>query len=329
MEVLDTCPEADETPLRADTPSAVVALRHELRDFAINSKPDPKLKRDLKPGFLLPYLLDFDALTYGRWDYWFEAVTEGKLPDRPIPPVDFLSSADPRTRKMLETTLNIIPRHGSWQTMGGWDYFRYLLRWMLWGFGHPGYKEPEEPDGCEGACLRVYQTLNICAWMLWPYEYLGDLLAENAYGKGQGFFPTPMDICSMMTQMLMSESDEDMRTKTVCDPAVGTGRFLLTASNYSLRLYGQDIDPLMCMATLVNGYLFSPWLVRPFPFLDGDLLDPAESQRVSDSIAAQAPPHIVEQIGETEHDSEEAFRFEPIKKRRRSKEADVRQGSLF
>ena len=328
MQILDTCPDTETPPCDGEVPSAVLALRQEMRDFAINNKPDPALKRDLSAGFLLPYLLRFDELTYGRWEYWFEAMERGELPERPIPQVDFLSSADPRTRKMLETTLNLIPRHGSWQSMGGWDYFRYLMRWMLWGFGHPGYEEPEEPFGCEGASMRVYQSLNICAWMLWPYEYLGDLLAENAYGKGQGFFPTPMSVCSMMTAMLM-ETGEDLRAKTVCDPAVGTGRFLLAASNYSLRLYGQDIDPLMCMATLVNGYLFAPWLVRPFPFLDADLLDPRQSKEISDSITAQAPVHVAEQLEETEYDTEEAFKFEPIKKRRRSDKADIRQGSLF
>ena len=27
-----------------------------------------------------------------------------------------------------------------------------------------------------------------------------------------------------------------------------------------------EIDPLLCEATLVNGYLFAPWIVRPCPF---------------------------------------------------------------
>lgn len=325
MEVLETDPDPD-LPAVAEAPSAVIALRHHFRDFPINTKPDPALTRDLKPGFLLPYLLEFDTLTYGRWDYWTECVCTGTLPERPIPQIDFLSSADQRTRKMLETTLNCIPRHGSWQSMGGWEYFRYLLQWMLWAFAHPGYDEPKEPFGCEGASMRVYQCLNICAWMLWPYDLLGDLLAENAYGKKQGFYPTPMHLCQLMTEMTMN-TGEDMRLKTVCDPAVGTGRFLLAASNYTLRLYGQDIDPLMYMATLVNGYLFAPWLVRPLPFVDSDALDPKHSQTVSDSMGAQVSPDIIEQT-ETEYDSE-PFRFEQVKTRRHTGEADRRQGSLF
>ena len=133
----------------------------------------------------------------------------------------------------------------------------------------------------------------------------------------------------MMTQMVMEGKDEETRVQTVCDPAVGTGRFLLTASNYSLRLYGQDIDPTMCMATLVNGYLFAPWLVRPFPFLDSANLDPRHSQAISDSITAQAPPYVAEQISDSKYDDKEAFRFEPIKKRRRKEETDPSQGSLF
>ena len=322
-------PEAEPSASHPEVSSAVFALRQKFRDFAITTRPDPTLKRDLKAGFLLPYLLDFDALTYGRWAYWFEAMETEALPDRPIPQVDFLSSADPRTRKMLETTLNAIPACGiGWQSMGAWDFFRYFLQWILWGFGHPGYEEPIEPFGCEGASMRLYQITNLCAWMLWPHDYLGELLAENAYGQKQGFFPTPMSLCLMMTQMLM-ECGEDMRLKTVCDPAVGRGRFLLTASNYSLRLYGQDIDQMMCMATLVNGYLYSPWLVKPLPFLDRDNLDPSKSEQISESITAQAPPHFAEDLAETEFDEALAPNVAPIKKRCRRGEPDSGQGTLF
>jgi len=314
--------------MEEDLLAPVRALREQMRDFPINTKPDPNLKRDLEPGFLLPYLLDFDALTYRRWDYWYAAMCHQQLPEEPIPQIDWLSTPDPRAQKMIETTLNAIPRHGSWESMDGWSYFRYLLEWMLWGFGHPGYSEPKEPLGCEGASLRVYQTLNICAWMLWPYDFLGDLLACSSYGRRQGFFPTPMSLCQLMAGMLFDPS-KDHRTETVCDPTVGTGRLLLVASNFSLRLYGCDIDPLLCMATLVNGWLFAPWLVKPFPFLDGDNLDPAQSRQISDSIAAQAPAHLAQQLAETEHDEELAPRFEPIKKRRRTGEREAKQGCLF
>ena len=35
-------------------------------------KLDPHLKRDLKPGWLFPYLVQTDNLLWGRWQYWQE-----------------------------------------------------------------------------------------------------------------------------------------------------------------------------------------------------------------------------------------------------------------
>ena len=136
-----------------------------------------------------------------------------------------------------------------------------------------------------------------------------------------GFYPTPMPVCELMAQMTVA--GEDARTKSVCDPCVGTGRMLLAASNYSYRLYGCDINPTVIKATLINGYVYAPWLVRPFPFLDGPLCEPSQSQMVSDAIAAQTNLHG------TEHDAAEQWKFEPIKKRRNAGEPVTEQGILF
>ena len=40
---------------------------------------------------------------------------------------------------------------------------------------------------------------------------------------------------------------------------------LLHASNHSLRLFGQDIDPLAVAMCQVNGALYAPWLSFPLP----------------------------------------------------------------
>ncbi|MBD1995249.1 SAM-dependent DNA methyltransferase [Leptolyngbya sp. FACHB-541] len=128
----------------------------------------------------------------------------------------------------------------------------------------------------------------------------------------------------------------------MCDPCLGTGRLLLTASNYSLRLYGQDINDTVIKAALVNGYLYAPWLVKPLPFLDSELLygDLAEipargrSASISDSMTATADqnPAAAQYLAETEHDAENQWKFEPIKKRKRKGKNDseeVWQGSIF
>lgn len=98
-----------------------------------------------------------------------------------------------------------------------------------------------------------------------PADYFGWMLSELK-GRGtdpRGFYPTPMSVTQMMASMLFSGGDH--RAQTVSDPCVGTGRMLLAASNWSLRLYGQDIDARCVTATLVNGALYAPWLSFPFP----------------------------------------------------------------
>jgi hypothetical protein len=98
---------------------------------------------------------------------------------------------------------------------------------------------------------------------------------------------------------------------------------LLAASNHSYRLYGCDINPTVIKATLVNGFLYAPWLVRPFPFLDRPLCEPAHSPAVSDAMAEQG------NLQGTEHDAEAQWKFEPIKKRRKRQVPGKAQGILL
>ena len=290
-------------------------------------------------GWLLPSLLRTDTLLYGRWDYLAGCWERGELPDAPLPQIPFLSTPDKATWAMLTASLDAIPQHGhgGWAGWSGSEYFRFFLQWLLHGFGHGGHKEaPAEPPYCEGAGERLARVFDLPLWQNHPYDYLGDLLAQNAYGKRQGFFPTPHTIAEFMAQMLFSgqENERDTRTLTVCDPCVGTGRLLLHASNFSLRLYGMDIDPTLCLATLVNGFLFAPWLVRPLPYLDGVQYQPECSADLSEAMAASAPPHQAEQLADTEHDTAEQWRFEPVKKRKRGHpgipgDGEAQQGLLF
>ena len=263
----------------------------------------------LQHGWLLPYLLLAEDSLWGRWNHWHEMMLAGRIIGS-IPPIDWESG--PAARRMLEASLNSITTHGSWQGWGSWQVFDYFMDWLLYGFGHRGQPSlPAEPADFAGASERLYQVFNLETLLAWPHDYLGEILAENRHGQHLGFYPTPMEVARMMAAMTVG--GEDARSKSVCDPCVGTGRLLLAASNHSYRLYGSDINPTVIKATLVNGYLYAPWLVRPFPFLDPHNCNPAASQTVSDSIIQQACP---EQLELTEHDADEQCRFEPIKKRR-------------
>ena len=117
---------------------------------------------------------------------------------------------------------------------------------MAWALGVSDNK-PALDDSLQE---KLYRCVNIEPWLLHPYVYLGEMLAEQR-SRGwntTGFYPTPHAVCEMMTQMTVNESEttngHDPRTRSIMDPCCGTGRMLLHASNFSLNLYGMDIDPL-------------------------------------------------------------------------------------
>ena len=117
------------------------ALRIHLKAQAQANKKkkiDPNLKRDLKHGWLLPYVAQADSLLWGRWNYWARcqampaqaynrlrmepalALMEGRpvnplpkfvveetLPQEPIPPISWEYSDS--VIKMLDDTLDAIP----------------------------------------------------------------------------------------------------------------------------------------------------------------------------------------------------------------------------
>ena len=295
-------------------------LRHTISQHKPKQPAFLEKSPELSHGWFLPYLLAADDFLWQRWRHWYETMTTGRI-IAPIPQIQW--ARHDAGFKMLDQSLSSITKHGDWRGWGNWSAFDYFLDWLLYGFGHKGQPElPTERQEHEGASDRLYQVFNLETLLAYPYDYLGDILAENQHGRHLGFFPTPMQVSEFLALMTLGGSDA--RTKSVMDPCVGTGRMLLAASNHSYRLYGCDINPTVIKVTLVNGFLYAPWLVRPFPFLDAALADPTQSPAVSESIAQQAPA----QLHCTEHDAAGQWRFEPIKKRRKPAEP-VEQDALL
>lgn len=223
-----TCVEPSD-----DVQKRRIAARLHMRSLITAAKP--KTPRSwsgpLKHGWLLPALLGTDSLLWGRWDHWYETMLNGGvLENEPIPQIEFEANYGERSlpRKWIEAALNCIPSHGAWQTWGGAEYFRYFLDWLLYGFGDRSQMQPpEEPHGCEGASDRLYQVFCLEVLLAFPADYFGDMFAEASYGRGAGFFPTPLCVCEMIVRMQMGSGDH--RAETVMDPCVGTGRMLLCA----------------------------------------------------------------------------------------------------
>jgi hypothetical protein len=220
-----------------------------------------------------------------RWRYWIRTREAGRLLDEPVPKVRFEHCAPREIVKLLENWLHAIERlhHHHWSPM------EVLLDWLLWGFG----LIDRSPELSERLHETLYREVNIGPLLLKPYDYFGEWIA-NQRGKWNphAFFPTPHTVVEFMTQMAFeAQSEGDLRTKTVMEPCLGSGRMLLHASNHSLRLYGVDIDPLLVKASLVNGALYAPWMVRSFPenFFEAARMDEKITKIcVEDAIGGEA-----------------------------------------
>ncbi len=180
---------------------------------------------------------------------------QGKILEEPIPQIKWLGHPNRDAENNIEKCLNY-----SSSRMGSGS-FNNFVDWLLYGFGDSAVNEfPRQIDKETNSFW--YRTFNLGLLLQHPYDYLGQLACDR---KGSGkwnnptaFFPTPMNVCEMMAQITMQEAD---KTSSVCDPCIGSGRMLLSASNYSLNLYGMDIDLGILKVCKVNMWQYVPWAI--------------------------------------------------------------------
>lgn len=204
-------------------------------------------------GWLIPYLIEIDARLSTRWAYWLDTLDAGKMLDRPIPQIDFLTFGASDAMKNLQTCLS--------RFMHLDVRLSNFLDWLLWGFNIGEERPRIDPQVNE----FWYRNFNLGFMLRDPFDYFGEILCDAKSGywnNPNAFYPTPHTVCQAMASMQFS-GEMDYRDKTVLDPCVGTGRMLMFASNYSLRLFGQDIDRICVQACQINGFLYMPWLVAP------------------------------------------------------------------
>jgi hypothetical protein len=214
-------------------------------------------------GWLLAYVIELHRIipaVADRWGYHLRTLDAGQLLNEPIPQIAF-GAPDTKIFALLHDWCALIRRD-----CGGWSDFRSLLDWLCWGLA----VSKEEPELSDGVNEKLYRSVNLAPFLVTPFDYLGETVAQSK-AKGwnpTGFYPTPHPVVECMVQMTMDDTHiqgRDPRTATVCDPAVGSGRMLLHASNRSFCLFGQDIDPLAVAMCKINGALYAPWLSFPLP----------------------------------------------------------------
>lgn len=203
----------------------------------------------------------------GRWDHYLRTLEAGHLLDEPIPQVQFAATPSPAGMKMLQKCVDLLAYRES-----HWSAFESLVQWLAWGLA----VSRRTPQLEEATSEALYRGFNFEPLLLEPHDYLGHLLSERR-GKGwnpHAYYPTPHAVCELMAQITFDKGDSservqngsgDPRLQLIDEPAAGTGRMLLHASNFSYRLYGMDIDPLAVTICLCNGAFYAPWLTFPFP----------------------------------------------------------------
>jgi hypothetical protein len=214
-------------------------------------------------GWLLPYVMQLHTLipaVADRWGYHLRTLEAGRLLDEPIPQIVF-GPPDHKVFALLHDWSRLVGRD-----CGGWSDFRTLLDWLCWGLALC----KEEPRLSDEVNEKLYRQVNLGPLLQRPYDYLGDYVAAGkARGWNRtGFYQTPHSVVECTVRMTMHDEGKDgsdPRTLSTCDPCVGSGRMLLHASNISLCLFGQDIDPLAVAMCKVNGALYAPWVAFPLP----------------------------------------------------------------
>jgi len=187
-----------------------------------------------------------------RWDYYERTIAAGALLDEPIPQIHFEANA--AAARSVEKWIE----HLNYKL--GWSAFSAFVDWL--GFGLATAREKPRLDAEMNEWL--YRNVNVGTLLIHPADYLGEFLASTKVNKynSTGFYPTPHNVCEMMTRMIINDVEDSRRAK-VCDPCVGSGRMLLHASNRSLCLYGMDVDPLVCAIARINGAMYAPWMAFP------------------------------------------------------------------
>ncbi len=218
----------------------------------------PFVTDDPKPwdyqGWLLPYRIGAEAhpVVASRYDYVIRTKLAGKLLDEPLPQIEFIGEGSRDAAaglKQIEKMIGIIEHRSS-----SWNTFRDICEWLGFALGVTA----ERPTLAEDLQDKLYRFFNLEPWLLFPTDYLGEALCQTSHGRKNGYFPTPMTICTMLAKMTFPDG-QDCRHLTAHDPAVGSGRTLLAASNYSMRLFGQDNDPLVVLICKINFALYAPW----------------------------------------------------------------------
>lgn len=257
--------------LERTCPTETVVGEPDISEFLLTNRRLPRIGDAIPPWRFRSWLLQYVILGHAghpqcvdRWGYWRRTMERGALLGEPIPRINFVCEYGHEQAAYQEDLRKLAMKieHSVCTSSG----FAGLVDWLAFGLG----TEKEPPAFDDRLNETLYREFNVGPMLTLPTDHLGTVLASTkARGWNRtGFFPSPMNVAMFMAEMTIIDGQRegaDLRKQTVNDPCCGTARLLLAASNFSLRLSGADIDPLVIKITKINGALFAPWLTWPFP----------------------------------------------------------------
>jgi hypothetical protein len=189
-----------------------------------------------------------------------------EIEGKPIPQLNIYNKSSKEFKlvsEMIEKCLNP-PNYYQY----GVDLLYMFVDWILYGFGSDIVKKlPARID--DKLNKYWYENFKADLMFMYPADYFVAVAAQiysNKQFNSTAFYPTPSQVVKLMVEMVFSsDKKEDLeryKYQALNEPCMGSGIFLLYASNYTLRMFGQDIDRLMYKLTNINAYLYMPWMVH-------------------------------------------------------------------
>jgi len=247
---------------------------HEFFDLPFPEQEDIVANGTLS-GWMLTDLIRKESLINGRWQYFQEAINNKSFPFVSSSHLEF-GSEENTTLGMLEHCLDMITLNWREDKLEKWGAVRYLFDWLLWSLGHPLIKDfpqekhycPYEMEAWDGlAHNRLYQVFDSNYLLLFPDDYFGLLLHRLSDELEQ--YPRPLSF-KKLNKWVVKQFQDIQHDELFLDPSAESGRTLLAASNFSYNLAGIGTNEMLSKAAILNFYLYAPWAIFKFDWLEGD-----------------------------------------------------------
>lgn len=214
-------------------------------------------KGTIESGILSDYALRLEFEHIGRIKWWNEYYAYDKIPDTPIPQINWLSSSGSKEVRQVEKLLQ-----DCMVFSGILDQFFSFILYTCYS----NHKEISWRTVDDVTLSLWYKKLHEALPLMYkvPWPYMSDLLVNNMSKQSKqasGYFPTPMEASELMVRIIYGNSNNI--TKIMTDPCVGSGHMLLSASNYTINLMGQDINITVLKACRIHMYMYVPWGYQP------------------------------------------------------------------